>query len=354
MKNIAKSIFVLLGVIAVSCSTDDVQDRPVIEGVTAPVLSAPQDGATYTLSQDNASAQAERFVWSAADYNGVVAVNYTVEMDTAGGDFSEPYVLGGTSGDLHLAVSVVDLNNAVIAMGAVPNEASTFDVRVTSDASGFSPMTSNVVTITVAPYEYVNPVLPLLAVPGNHQGWSPNTAPLLAASSIGGTDFEGFVWLDGEYKFVAPDGSGNFDWGNTDWGDDGTFTGVLLEEGEVNCEATTAGYYQVWVNTGNLTYGTNLTEWGLIGSATPGSWDNSTPMTYDNVSGTWSVTVDLVGGQEYKFRANNAWDINLGDSGNDGSLEYGGDNIPLAESGNYTVTLDLSQPRAYTYTITQN
>ena len=40
MKNIAKSIFVLLGVLAVSCSTDDVQDRPVIEGVAAPVLSA--------------------------------------------------------------------------------------------------------------------------------------------------------------------------------------------------------------------------------------------------------------------------------------------------------------------------
>jgi hypothetical protein len=34
-------------------------------------------------------------------------------------------------------------------------------------------------------------------------------------------------------------------------------------------------------------------------------------------------------------------------------MEYGGENIPVAESGNYTVTLDLTNA-VYTYTLTKN
>jgi hypothetical protein len=33
MKNITKSIIALFAVVALSCSVEDVQDRPVIEGV---------------------------------------------------------------------------------------------------------------------------------------------------------------------------------------------------------------------------------------------------------------------------------------------------------------------------------
>jgi hypothetical protein len=52
-------------------------------------------------------------------------------------------------------------------------------------------------------------------------------------------------------------------------------------------------------------------------------------------------------GDEWKFRANNGWDINLG--GNLAGLTEGGDNIKCAEDGTYTVTLDLS---SYPYTAT--
>ena len=89
------------------------------------------------------------------------------------------------------------------------------------------------------------------------------------------------------------------------------------------------------------------TEWGLIGSATAGGWDNSTPMTYNPVTGRWSVTTTLVDG-EFKFRANNGWDINLGGTLN--NLGYNGDNIP-ATAGTYTITLVLSVPMAFKATI---
>jgi hypothetical protein len=43
--------------------------------------------------------------------------------------------------------------------------------------------------------------------------------------------------------------------------------------------------------------------------------------------------------------------LNLGDNDADGNLQFGGANISVPEDGNYTITLDLSNPRAYTHTL---
>ncbi|HEY1114592.1 MAG TPA: hypothetical protein VGE66_13565, partial [Chitinophagaceae bacterium] len=69
--------------------------------------------------------------------------------------------------------------------------------------------------------------------------------------------------------------------------------------------------------------------------------------------GAWTVTLNLTAG-EIKFRANDGWDINLGDKGNDKTLEPGGDNIPIAAAGNYTVTLNLTYGGNWSYTIKMN
>jgi uncharacterized protein involved in high-affinity Fe2+ transport len=47
------------------------------------------------------------------------------------------------------------------------------------------------------------------------------------------------------------------------------------------------------------------------------------------------------------------WDLNFGDTGANGSLEFNGDNIKVPSAGNYTITLDLSSPRNYKYTLTK-
>jgi hypothetical protein len=54
-----------------------------------------------------------------------------------------------------------------------------------------------------------------------------------------------------------------------------------------------------------------------------------------------------------KFRANNDWAVNLGDNDANRSLEYGGANIAVAESGNYTIELNLGNA-VYTYKLTKN
>ena len=51
---------------------------------------------------------------------------------------------------------------------------------------------------------------------------------------------------------------------------------------------------------------------------------------------------------EFKFRDGNDWTLNYGDTGGNGSLEPGGDNI-ASTAGVYTITLDFSNPNAPTW-----
>jgi len=351
MKNITKSIIAIFALLALSCTVEDVQDRPVIVGTDAPVLTAPLTGATYVLTFENASSQVERFTWKPANYAGDIQVTYTVEIDKKGNAFKTPQTLGSVVSQYQVSVTVEQMNNALKALKATPLVAAPFEVRVKSVAGATAPMFSNVITINVTPY---STEIPKIAVPGNHQGWAPATAPQLAATKFGKTDFEGYVWLDGEYKFLSPKPDGTFDWGTTDWGDDGTFSGILKEKDEKNCSSP-AGYYRVIADTKALTYTSTKTVWGVIGDATPGGWDNSTAMTYSATTKKWTVTVNLTSGKEFKFRANNAWAINLGafEAGKEGAgtmMSYDGKNIAITSTGSYVITLDLSNPRAYTYT----
>jgi starch-binding outer membrane protein SusE/F len=360
MKNMTKSIVALFAILTMSCNSDDVQDRPIIQGVDSPVLGAPGTGSVFELLPQNGDSQIERFVWSKANYNGNVEINYTLEIDKTGGDFSAAKILGETNIATQVSVTTTALNAACTALGAVPFVSSSFDVRVVSNNAGFDKMASNKVTIIVKTF---TTALPTLAVPGNHQGWNPPTAPKLAASAYGKTDFEGFVWLDGGYKFVTANATGGFEWNQSpDFADDGTFSGILTETNETNCNASTAGYYYVKANTGAtgpgaLTYSAQPTSWGIAGNATTNGWDGSMPMTYNATSKTWTIITTLstqaAPDNGLKFKANGGWDINLGDNGANGSAEFGGTNISTT-AGTYKITLDLSNPRDYKYTVVPN
>jgi len=352
MKKILKlSTLALLLIAGVSCENDD---QKMASPTGGPELLTPLDGSSYVLDPAAGSNEVTTLVWNHADYSVQTEVNYDVEVALAGTDFATTVASGSTT-NRFIVWTHEGLNAVALEAGLTPYTAGDLDIRVKSSLGTNSEMIgySNTITITITPY---TTDLPQIAVPGNHQGWSPSTAPRLAAAGFGQTNYEGYVALDGEFKFVGPNGSGVYDWGNDDWGDDGTFSGMLALTGESNCTAV-AGYYKINANTTTLAYTTTLTTWGVLGSATApvtggDGWVNDADMTYDAGTKKWSVIINLVGGQEIKFRANNDWGLNYGDNGADGSLEEGGSNIAVPTTGNYLLELDLSNPRAYTYTLT--
>lgn len=199
-------------------------------------------------------------------------------------------------------------------------------------------------------HELVSPVYtkskeyPVLYVPGSYQGWDPsNTETVLASVNSDGM-YEGYLNFpdaNTEFKFT-PQPDWSYDWGDDDA--DGT-----LDVGGSNIIAADPGYYKINVDTVAKTYTYEMTNWGLIGSATADGWDADQNMTYNTETGMWEILVDLVAG-EIKFRANDDWTINLGDNDADGSLEQDGANIVIESDGQYFISLKLGAPD-YTYSI---
>ena len=176
--------------------------------------------------------------------------------------------------------------------------------------------------------------VPFLYTPGNSNGWNQGASQMLSTTDY--ANYFGYVFLNGEFKFTdAPD------WDHTNYGNSGT-DGVLSTDGGAgNLSVPAAGLYWVHVNTASLTYETTLVETiGVIGDATPGGWDASTALTPSDDFLTWTGEVTF-GTGEFKFRANNGWDINLGGQLQD--LAQDGANIASPGAGTYTVTLNLGQ-----------
>jgi len=344
MRNTFK--FLLASLFLVSLwSCEDEQDLLILTPPAAFQILTPDAGTAVTLTPDLGTNPALTVSWQEADYGTQTSINYIIEIAETGTNFDNLVEAGSTS-NTNLTWSVLELNGAAVGAGLTPFVQGGLDIRIkaTTGTAGSQAVYSNVITVLLTTF---STDLPMLAVPGNHQGWNPPTAPRIAASAFGETDFEGFMWLDGGFKFVGPDAAGNYNWGNTDWGDDGSFAGILAVGGG-DCQAA-AGYYRVRANTTSLTYGLDPTNWGIVGAATPGGWDASTPLTYNPTTKLWEGVVVMTAG-EFKFRANNEWTLNFG--GPADAMTYDGPNLSVDAGGTYFVELDLTTPREYTYTLT--
>jgi hypothetical protein len=290
--------------------------------------------------------------WSEPDYGFSSAPKYIVQMDESGNDFADPTDIATTQ-ETSFSTTFGDMNNRLLSAGYAAGQSVSLDFRVVASLQdSIGEALSEPITLSFTPY-LVEINYPEVYVPGGYQSssgytndWSPADAPPLFSVNDDG-NYEGYVYIasdNSEFKFTD---ERNWD---LNWGDDGA-DGTLDQNG-ANIVASTAGYYKMNVNLNDMTYTTLNTTWGLIGSATADDWNSDQDMTYDPATKVWTITADLTA-EEIKFRANDAWNLDYGDTGADGQLDQGGDNIAVPEAGNYTVTLDLSDA-PYTYSLTKN
>ncbi|MDG1930850.1 MAG: SusE domain-containing protein [Flavobacteriaceae bacterium] len=362
--------------VAVGCENEDdgplftVQEPSETVGFTNTFLGE------YLLSPQTKDNIAERLLWNTPSFGGTTAVNFKVEGSNTN-EFNTTdvgYFVADNLNATNYAVSVESLLKVATALDlngdpTSGKEASgTAYLRVTAsvgdptNSNGFSTV-SEVKEITITMVEVVSQdeSIPMLAVAGAYQGWSPGDAPLLAASESGKTDFEGFIHMTaGEFKFVEADDDGVYDWGNTDWGQSKTeANGILDEADEKNVEVSTDGLYYLQVETGLGTYSTTLVNFGVIGEATPTGWSSDTKMTYDATNNVMSLDINLTSGKEYKIRANDDWGLDFPlqmgpDSDGDGLLDTKDGNFTHSgDTGMHRVTLDVSTARKYTLTVTK-
>jgi len=182
-----------------------------------------------------------------------------------------------------------------------------------------------------------------LYVPGGYQSWTPATAPTLASTAKDG-NYSGYVYINAASDFKL---TNQPDWAGTSYGDGGA--GKISTTGG-NLNVSSAGYYLINANTVTNAYSITKTTWGVVGAFSGWGGSPDVQLTYNN--GKWTGTFTLTADSELKFRANSAWDINLGDDGADGVLEGGGANLKYT-AGTYAVVLNLSNAGYYTYSFTK-
>ena len=329
----------------------------------------------YLLSAQTSANIAERLLWNTPSFGAQTSVSFTVEGSSTNlfAATDPGYFSSGALTENNYAVSVANLLTIADALDLDGDPTSgkessgmaylrvTASVGDATDSNGSSVVSEpQEIKITMVETEAEVPA-PMLAVPGQYQGWNPGEAPLLAASAAGQTDFEGFIYMDINeadnqgFKFVEGV-DGVYKWGNPDWGksDDG----VLVIEGESNITVDEDGLYFIQADTGAGTYSTTLMSLGLIGSATPTGWDSDTDFVYDATNNVLSLDINLTNGGEYKVRANDGWDIEFPgqfgpDSDGDGFLDTKDGNFTHeGATGNYRVTLDVFTARKYTLKVT--
>lgn len=348
MKNKFLIISILFFIIAFA-ACKEVETDPILSLNGPASISSPTNGQNIVLTEENIG-ETFGFAWEAADFGFASAATYDIFVDVAGNNFETEEKMGTANGT-SLDVNHTKLNNFALDNGFESGDLATLEARVVATLTEEAVQTSNSVPFNITPFVPVGEepeiVYPVLQVPGSYQGWAPENEETVIFSPEDNGVYEGYIYFPEAaalYKFT--DGPGwEINWGDDDA--DGT-----LDSGGTDITQGDAGMYYLTADINALTHSSEKRDWGILGDATPTGWDADTDFGYNPETGNLSITLDMVAGP-YKFRVNDDWAINLGDTGADGILEAGGDDLVLDEDGNYTIELILNNP-VYTYTIVKN
>ena len=284
-----------------------------------------------------------RLSWTAPSY-GASTLSYVIQYAKAGTSFANATDITIPADSLGKSLTGMELFQWASATQIALNTTGSIDVRVKAIVNKTGQVSySSTQTLSVKPVEMTL----YMYVPGDYQGWNPGAAPRLASAD--GINYEGYIWVPaggtGEFKINAEP-----DWDHANYGGTSTATGGVLDAAGGNLKwPATGAYYLLKVNMTTKEWTVLKTDWKIIGAATPGGWDNATPMTYDATTGKWKITLTVTAG-EFKFRANDNWDLSLGSGSNGFLTSDNGGNLTIV-AGTKTITLDLSNPLKYTYTV---
>ncbi|WP_166922777.1 SusE domain-containing protein [Flavobacterium poyangense] len=346
MKKIYIILITFIGVLAVSCNADAVDEREVLSTITAPEITAPETGQDFVLDVEKAATVATKFKWSAAQYSTAVSVKYTLLIDKKGGNFAAAKVLGTTTNSItELSVLVKDLNQAAIDLGGKPEVTAMYDVKITSNVSGgFAQVAKGLITISITPYtgKVDYPFTDWYLVgDATVSGWDNNKGNQILFRNPKKAEeykFTGF-FKAGYFKAIKDLGN----WAPMYGGANGdlVYRGTTGDPDPASIAIAADGYYTFTMNVKTLKYtlvpydataAKSYATVGVIGDSTAKGWDASTPMIKSSFNEhIWTLGVTSLNDGGMKFRANNNWDVSWG--GNTAFSGGGtGDNIPVAKS----------------------
>ncbi|SDY02883.1 SusE outer membrane protein [Lutibacter oricola] len=332
MKKLINKTVILLSFLLVLGACDD---KEIIELNPDANTEVSLSTSAVLLTEDTATDEILTVSWTDPNFGFDAAASYQILMDFAGGDFSAPQI-SAVGSSLSKVFTVEELNGKLLSLGIKPTEETDVELIVQTTLSDAQVMLSEPITLTVTAYSSLLDLSTAWGVVGSATpgAWGNENIPDIPFYTTSTPNvFVAYANLrDGEIKF-RKDNLWTENYGDT--GMDGT-----LDNAGDNITVS-AGSYKITINLDALTWEMEEYTWGLVGSATPNGWDGPDfKLEYNSYQDNWVGMVTLTDG-EFKFRFNNDWGLNYGDTGFDGSLETGGDNIAVS-AGHYLVTFDLN------------
>ena len=328
----------------------------------------------YKISAQTSNNISERLVWNAPDFDAPTTVTYVVDI-SINSDFSTIDMSSGDTSNNHLGVKVSSMLEFAETLGLDDDPSTTFSdgspnntgmvyARVTayagtsSSGANQSSTVSKTASMNIEVLENVgactDAALSNWGLVGSAvNGWGGTNRGFAAGNDVpflsNGQDgmFRAVATLyDGEFK-IREDNAWGLNYG--DDGADGT-----LEQNGANI-AISAGHYVIDFDAVNFTITITPagTVWGVVGSATLNGWGaaEDVKLVPDPCNdGVYIIKDVVLTDGEIKFRQDDAWGVNLGDDGADGTTEANGANIAVT-AGTYDMTLDTVNG---TYTLTVN
>lgn len=354
MKNIKRILFALLSLVAMTACEKD-GDLITLSGLEESELMATQ--SAVVLTQATSTEQVLSLAWSTSTLTvsdpSMSAPNLltTILQVSTTEDFSGT-VTETTEDNLSRTYTGAELNTVAKNLGTTPDVATPLYFRLSASVgANMEPVYSNVVTVTVTSYEIDMSVGFILNSSKEETGFT-----LYSANSDG--RYLGFMGATAWYNYFIQEGDG------TIWGNDpvtGTPFQLSSADGAWNCWFPGVGgcYY--------VDFNTNTSAWSAVSIPTlTVSGDLTGEMTFDRPNVKWtlpftatstSYTVQISGtGAKY--------DVSTGTTDANAvstpiAFSQNGDNLALSSSagsltitvpaaGDYTLTLDLSNPKAWT------
>jgi hypothetical protein len=326
----------------------------------------------YKISQQTSNNISERLVWNAPDFDAPTTVTYVVDIST-NSDFSTIDMSSGDTSNNHLGLKVSSMLEFAETLGLDDDPSTTFSdgspnntgmvyARVTayagtsSSGANQSSTVSKTASMNIEVLENVgactDAALSNWGLVGSAvNGWGGTNRGFAAGNDVpflsNGQDgmFRAVATLyDGEFK-IREDNAWGLNYGDN--GADGT-----LEQNGANITIS-AGHYIIDFDAVNFTITITPagTVWGVVGSATLNGWGaaEDVKLMPDPCNDGVYIVKDVVLKDGFiKFRQDDAWGVNLGDNGADGTTDAGGDNIAVT-AGTYDMVLDTVNG---TYTLT--
>jgi hypothetical protein len=360
---ISSIMLLVFAVVAIACD-DNIVPTPQFSKSDAE-FSAATSASSVAITAKDSLTDAVTVTWADPKYAvGIEKSKFTVIVGAAGKDFAG-FSTKDFSGVLQGALLGKEINAMALKFGGVIGQPIALDVKVVaSQANNNEPKTSNVSQITVTPYGDLT-----LTPSSTSVVTSVATSSQVGLSLTWSTAFSGYTGVK-TYQMQYAKGGTSF--ANPTVVEITKFTKSFTQF-ELNKMALALGVAAgvagpvdfrikatneqgtiLYSNTSTISVKTYIAynSIGIIGDASPGGWDVDTDMYRPDATKPteWSAILYLIGGKSAKFRADDKWDDNWGNTGfPSGNGTSNGPNIPVSNSGYYKVTLNVATG-AYSFT----